>query len=98
MIYYFYILYSKSIDKYYYGHTSNLSERVRKHNSQHKGFTGQVNDWELVYIEEFESKEYAYSRERQVKSWKSRIRIRKLIEKIQSIPTNKSGGSLVRIQ
>jgi putative endonuclease len=54
--YYFYIIYSPSIYKYYIGHTAELIERLRKHNSNHKGFTGKVNDWAFVYVETFETK------------------------------------------
>jgi putative endonuclease len=42
------------------------------------GFTGQVDDWEVVYTEEFATKELAYAREREVKSWKNRKRLEKL--------------------
>jgi putative endonuclease len=79
MIYLFYILFSKSINKYYIGHTSNIEERIRKHNSNHKGFTGHKNDWTLVYSEEFETKTEAYARERQVKNWKSKSKIVQLV-------------------
>ena len=76
----FYILFSPTSDKYYVGHTTeSVFERLRKHNSNHKGYTGKFNDWTVVYIEEFESKELAYARERDVKSWKSQKRIIKLI-------------------
>ena len=81
MKFYFYILYSNSIDKFYIGHTSDIQERIRKHNSNHKGFTGHKNDWQLAYFEEYDSKSEAYERERQVKSWKSRAKIISLIEK-----------------
>ena len=37
------------------------------------------NDWEIVYTEAFSSKELAYAREREIKKWKSKIRVRKLI-------------------
>jgi len=77
--YYFYIIFSTEIDKYYTGHTSNLEERLKKHNSNHKGFTGKVNDWKIVYVEVFFSKNEAYQREMQIKSWKNRHRIEKLI-------------------
>ncbi len=53
-MYYFYILYSEQLDKYYIGHTAELEERSRRHNSNHKGWTGKVNDWEIDYSEEFE--------------------------------------------
>ena len=79
--FYFYIIYSPTFDKYYIGHTNNLEDRLKKHNSNHKGFTGKANDWEIVYVETFESKNEAYNRERQVKAWKNRERIKSLIDK-----------------
>ena len=76
---FFYILFSKEADRYYIGHTSNIEERVRKHNTHHKGFTGKYCDWIIAFCEEYPSKELAYKRERQVKRWKSRKLIEKLI-------------------
>ena len=79
---YFYILYSAKLNKYYVGHTADdLMERIRKHNSNHKGFTGGIGDWSLMYNEEFHTKNEACARERQVKAWKSRKEIEKLINK-----------------
>ena len=80
-MYYFYILYSEKTDRYYIGHTENLMQRLKKHNTNHKGYTGKVNDWEIVYTEVFHSKSEAYARERQVKNWKSRKAIKRLINK-----------------
>ncbi len=74
-MHYFYILYSKTLNKFYTGHTSNLKERLRKHNPDHKGFTGKANDRTIAYTEEFTDKQGAYARERQVKAWKSRDKI-----------------------
>jgi len=80
---FFYILYSFQIDKYYIGHTAGeLTERLRRHNSNHKGFTGTAHDWKVVYFEEFPSKTEAYAREREVKSWKSRKKLEQLINSI----------------
>ncbi|HAA17179.1 MAG TPA: excinuclease ABC subunit C [Cytophagales bacterium] len=62
-----YILYSESIDKFYIGHTASLEERIRKHNTHHKGFTGKANDWIIVYHETFQTKSEAYAREREIK-------------------------------
>ncbi|MCX6233437.1 MAG: GIY-YIG nuclease family protein [Bacteroidetes bacterium] len=81
MNYYFYILHSKIKDKYYIGYTSNLQDRIKKHNTNHQGYTGYVNDWKLVYTEEYSTKEKASERERQLKKWKNTIRIRSLIFK-----------------
>ena len=94
MKYYFYILYSALLDNYYVGHTSDLEVRIRKHNTHHKGYTGKVNDWKLVYSEQYADKKSAYARERQVKSWKSRTMIEKLISRNASgHPDFTSGGS-----
>jgi putative endonuclease len=77
---YFYILFSRSKDRFYVGHTcEGMAERLRKHNSNHKGFTGGLADWEVVYYEEYSNKTSAYQRERVVKSWKSRKKIEELI-------------------
>ena len=81
-MYYTYILFSKSKNKYYIGSTSNLEERLNKHNSNHKGYTGNTNDWEVVYSEKFESTQEARLRESQIKKWKSRVMIEKLINKV----------------
>lgn len=76
----FYILFSSSASKFYIGHTTEpMEERLRKHKSKHKGFTGKSVDWVVVYTESYSTKSLAYSREREVKGWKSRRRIEKLI-------------------
>ncbi len=77
---YFYILHSPSKGKYYIGATCDtLDSRLAKHNMKHIGYTGQTNDWKIAYFEKFDSKELAYKREQEVKKWKSRKRIIKLI-------------------
>ena len=78
MNYFLYILFSEKLNRYYVGYTADINERVRKHNSNHKGFTGKTSDWELVYSESFETKEDAYAREREIKKWKSRKKIEEL--------------------
>ena len=80
MRYHLYILFSSSRNKYYIGYTGdNLEDRLRKHNSNHKGFTGSKNDWKIVYTESYHTKEQAYQRERELKKWNSRKLIEKLI-------------------
>ena len=82
-MFYVYIIYSPTKDKYYIGSTGDsLEKRVRKHNSNHKGFTGGIGDWELKYSEEYSSKLEVLKREKQIKGWKSRKLIEKLIGKI----------------
>lgn len=76
-----YILYSHTLNKYYIGSTeSAIEDRLRRHLSDHKGFTGNVKDWKLVYLEETADKKSAIQRETQIKSWKSRIKIEELIK------------------
>jgi len=80
MEYYCYILYSAHLDKYYVGYTSGtLEERVKKHLTNHSGYTGKAKDWILVYTERFKEKTLAHQRELAIKSKKSRTYIEKLI-------------------
>jgi len=75
-----YILFSQLKNKYYIGSTNNIIERLRKHNTNHSGFTGKVSDWTLKYYEVFSTKQEALKREKQIKNWKNRVMIEKLIE------------------
>jgi putative endonuclease len=78
----FYILFSSNRNQYYIGHTGDrIEERLLKHNSNHKGFTGYTADWKVVYTELYKTKEEAYKRERDVKAWKSRIKIDALVKR-----------------
>ena len=79
MPYIVYILYSSTKDKFYIGYTFNLKERITRHSQKSKGFTGNTNDWILVYQELFDDKSDAIFRERQIKNWKSKIKIKELI-------------------
>ena len=77
-----YILYSKTLDRYYIGSTEGtLEARLKKHLSNHKGYTGKAKDWLLVYQEDYSDKHDALVREMQIKAWKNR----KLIENLISI-------------
>ena len=81
---YTYILHSQQIDKYYIGSTSaSLEERLKKHLTNHSGFTGKVKDWKVVYFEHYDDLTLARKRELAIKKWKSKKRIQKLIENFQ---------------
>jgi putative endonuclease len=68
-------------NRYYVGFTGDLIEiRIRKHNSNHKGYTGNTGDWKLVYSETFAEKNLAMKREKEIKGWKSKRLIEKLLE------------------
>jgi putative endonuclease len=78
-MYHVYILYSESLDRFYIGHTvESLEERLRKHLTNHGGFTSKAKDWHIVYREEFDEKNNAYRRELQIKAMKSKERIQRL--------------------
>ena len=78
---YTYILYSATLDRYYVGHTELTPElRLKKHLSDHCGYTGKAKDWQIVFIRAFETKEEAYAFERKIKGWKSRAMIESLIK------------------
>ena len=82
MVYYVYILYSVQLDLYYIGSSGNPEERLKKHLCNHKGFTSKAKDWVICHLESFESKLLALKRERQLKSWKSRIKIHQLVHQL----------------
>ncbi len=80
MQYFVYILFSEKLNRYYIGSTSNLSERLIKHNHIHKGFTSKGQPWVLVYSENYNTKSEAMAREKSLKNWKNRDRIEALIK------------------
>jgi len=81
-----YVLYSPSFKKIYIGYTSNLNERFKSHNELGtKGWTIKFRPWIICHKEEFETKEEAIRREKELKSAKLREWIWSLInEKIKT--------------
>jgi putative endonuclease len=79
MLFHVYLLFSESKNRYYIGYSSNLEARLIRQNQKSKGFTGNTNDWKVVYTEQYNTKEEAQKRELQIKSWKSKIKIQELI-------------------
>ena len=78
-MFYVYILYSPSRDKYYVGYTSNVQEQIIEHNSGATNYTRSGKPWNLVYKEEYALKSEAIKRENEIKSKKSRKYIENLI-------------------
>jgi putative endonuclease len=77
-----YILYSSATNRYYVGHTSDVQRRLREHNdgARLSRYTLKNGPWELVYGEsDFVSRSEAMKREKQIKGWKSRKMIERLI-------------------
>ncbi|MGB2805054.1 MAG: GIY-YIG nuclease family protein [Candidatus Zixiibacteriota bacterium] len=77
-MYYVYILENEA-GHHYVGYTSDLSKRIKGHNSSKSRWTRKKGPWHLVYKEEFASKKEAFLRERQIKRYKGGEAFRKLV-------------------
>ena len=77
----FYILYSKSIDRYYIGSCLDLEKRILEHNKGERirSFTKRANDWEIYFT--IENLEYEPSR--QIESYIKSMKSRKYIENLR---------------
>ena len=71
-MFYVYILYSQSLDRYYVGQTENLNDRIFRHTNSGSKSTKAANDWGLKHKEEFNSRSEALKRESEIKKKKSR--------------------------
>lgn len=86
MKYFLYILKSKSFERYYTGISKDVVKRLEFHNMKEKGFASRYRPWEIVFVKEFENKTEAMKAERKIKSWKSKVKIEKLIKNEIDIP------------
>ena len=69
--YYVYILSNKYHTVFYTGFTDDITRRIWEHKNRiHKGFTSKYNCHKLLYYEEFNNKEDALHREKQIKRYK----------------------------
>ncbi len=81
-MYYVYAVYNQENNKIYIGQTENLDERLRLHNDKElKGsYTSRFSGkWRLIYKEEKGTRKDALVREKQLKSYRGREFIKKLI-------------------
>ena len=78
-MYYTYILKSQRNGRYYIGSTDNLDERLKRHNAGRNKSTKAGIPWKLIYSEMFATKQEAYRREMQIKSYKNGEAFKKLI-------------------
>ncbi len=85
MKFFCYILYSKSINRFYVGYTTDLEERLKLHNTGYfKGrtYTRKSSDWELFLKIPCETIGQAVLLESRIKRMKSR----KYIENLKKYP------------
>jgi len=78
-VFYLYILQSESTGRYYIGQTQDVSERLAYHNANYSKFLKNRGPWRLAYTEQYRTRSEAVRRERQLKSWKDRHMIEKLL-------------------
>ena len=79
MAYFVYILQSERDGSYYVGHTSNLEDRLKRHNERRSVYTRAKAPWKLIHQETFESRSDAMKREREIKAKKVRDYIEHLV-------------------
>ena len=69
--------------KFYVGHTDDLGQRLHFHNTGQSHYTARRGPWALVHSETFDSRSAAARREGEIKRWKSRPAIERLIGSAQ---------------
>ena len=81
-MHYLYILYSKSINRYYVGETADIDNRLSQHNAHYfsKSFTKTAEDWDVVLSKKCSDKADSVYLERFIKRMKSRKFIEKIIK------------------
>lgn len=81
-MFYIYIIYSNTAEKFYVGHSDNPWDRLVQHNENDGDkYTGKYQNWELKAVFEVsENKEDALSIEKFIKRQKSKKLLLKLIE------------------
>ena len=77
-----YVIYSNKAGKYYTGQTEDLERRLKEHNEGTLGkFTKNKGPWELVYFEEFKTREEALKREKYLKTGAGRDFVQSMLKK-----------------
>ena len=78
MNYYIYILENPE-GKHYIGYTNNLEDRLKRHNTNQVRWTSKKGPWNIIYKEIYETRQEAYRREKQIKSYKGGEAFKKLL-------------------
>ena len=50
MSYYVYILYSKTLNRYYKGYSNDVEDRLKRHNSGYETYTSKGVPWQLKLV------------------------------------------------
>ena len=80
-MFYVYIVTNKPHGVLYTGMTDDINKRAHEHRSRlFKGFASRYNCDKLVWFDVFESREAAFTKERQIKEWRRDWKIRMIEE------------------
>jgi len=79
MSHFVYVLQSLKDNKYYIGETHDVGKRLAFHNSGRQRSTRSRIPFKVVLSEEYESRESALAREKEIKSWKGGPSFKKLV-------------------
>lgn len=80
MAYYVYILYSEKLNKFYKGQTSNIEDRLKRHNAGYEISTKNGAPWKLVWCTQKPTKTDAVKLESKLKNL-SRMRLIEFMKK-----------------
>jgi putative endonuclease len=97
-VYHMYVLRSLKDGKQYTGSTSNLANRLKQHNSGQTRSTKRRRPFEMIYAEEYQTREEAEARERYLKTGKGREELRKILLGLLPNPTKKDDWRDVGLQ
>lgn len=76
-MYFTYVLYSSKFDQIYIGQTIHLEKRLEEHNRGLSTSTRRFIPWKIIHSEKFDTRAEAMKREKELKSHRGRIWIRK---------------------
>jgi putative endonuclease len=78
-LFYAYVLWSETANRFYIGSSADPSSRLAQHNQGKTRSTKPYVPWKLVWQESFESRALAVQRERYLKGLKSKRVLRELM-------------------
>ncbi len=79
-MFYLYILKSQKNSSFYIGACHNIEKRIKLHNQGLVKSTKKYIPWDIIYIESYDNLKSARKREFQLKCWKKRSAIERLIK------------------
>jgi len=79
-MFYVYVIHSIKFNKYYTGFTQNIEQRLKEHNSGETKSTKAYKPWELIFIEECNTRSEARKKEKCYKSGAGREKLKDLLK------------------